>query len=134
MKTQRTYINQNGYAVNFYAVDEYGNPVEKSKEDYPYSYDGFITWRCGENKEVNDTAYSDRLYQEDCTKYNRLSKKYFGNEMQSFSSREPKQIEAFLAEWTDAPKLKLIFIMEYCNVSSGYPTWRFDYNTNRKKI
>ena len=29
--------------------------------------------------------------------------------------------------------LKLIFIMEYCNVSNGYPVWRFDFNLNLQK-
>lgn len=25
------------------------------------------------------------------------------------------------------PNLKLILVMEYCNQTTGYPEWRFDY-------
>jgi hypothetical protein len=106
-------------------VDEYGNPVERSKSEYPYSYSGFITYRNGENKEANSTIYSDRLLQWDYKKYNILSKKHFGNEGQIFYSRSPKKIEAFLKDWF-SKDLKIIFIMEYCNVSNGFPYWRFD--------
>jgi|ERR1035437_128025 hypothetical protein len=113
-------------------VDEHGNSIERTKHDFPYSYDGYITWRGGENKEANGTIYSDRLLQQDYQKYNLLSKKHFGNDGQSFSNRSSEQIESFLRDWCDAPELKLIFVMEYCNVSSGYPLWRFEYNTNKK--
>lgn len=111
----------------FGQVDEHGQLVKRSKCEYPYSYDGFVTWRGGENKEANGTIYSDRLLQWDYKKYNELSKKHFGNEGQIFYDRQPKQIEAFLRDWTGDENLRLILVMEYCNVSSGYPLWRFDY-------
>jgi hypothetical protein len=110
-------------------VDEHGNPVERTKEMYPYSYDGFVIWRT-EGK-ANDTIYSDRLLQWDFAKHDRLCMKHFGNKGQYWSDRPPEKIEAFLRDWCDNPKLKLIFIMQYCNVSSGFPCWRFDFNTNR---
>ncbi len=125
------YTNAYGCQINPEA-DEHGKPVSRTKSEHPYSYDGFVVWRGGENKEANDTVYSDRLLQWDYEKYNRLSVKHFGNKGQTFSDREPKKIEAFLRDWCDAPELKLVFVMEYCNASSGYPLWRFDFNANKK--
>lgn len=107
-------------------VDEFDNPVECTKQEYPYSYDGFVTWRGGENKEANNTIYSDRLLHWDYEKTRRLMKKHFDDEGGYYYNRKPKDIEAFLREWTDDPGLKLVFIMEYCNRSNGYPLWRFD--------
>ena len=114
-------------------VDEHGNPVKRTREECPYSYDGFVVYRNGENSEANNTIYSDRLLQWDYAKYNRLSKKHFGNEGQIFFDRDPKKIEKFLQDWMGNPKLKLIFIMEYCNVSNGFPLWRFDVKDKKEK-
>ena len=121
-----TYLN--GYTITtMLCVDEHGTPVKRTKQEYPYSYDGFVSWRGGENKEANNTIYSDRLLQWDFAKHDRLCEKHFGNKGQYWNSREPKLIEAFLRDWLVDQNLKLIFVMEYCNVSSGYPCWRFDF-------
>lgn len=121
-------------AVSYYfegeiwgGVDEYGNPVERTKRTHPYSYDGFVMWRGGENKEANATIYSDRLYSQDWERHNELCLKHFGDEGQYWNYRKPKKIEAFLRDWTGKDALKLILIMEYCNRSNGYPCWRFDF-------
>lgn len=111
--------------------DEHGRPVERTPDKYPYSYDGYVTWRGGENSEVNSTIYSDRLSQWDYDKCKNLKLKYFGKTGDWWSSFDPKQIEAFLREWCEDPELKLIFIMQYCNASSGYPVWRFDFQTKK---
>lgn len=55
-------------------------------------------------------------------------KKHFGNEGDYWYNRDPNRIEEFLKEYFNKPNLKLIFIMEYCNASDGYPVWRFDFN------
>lgn len=106
-------------------VDEFDRPVKRRKQEYPYSYDGFVTYRNGENKEINHTIYSDRILHD--PKYDKLSLKHFGDEGQMFFNRKPKAIEDFLKDFCDAPNLKLILVMEYCNVSNGYPLWRFDF-------
>lgn len=111
-------------------IDELDRPVQRDQFSHPYSYDGFVTHRAGPNSEATGTVYSDRLMQWDWKKYNVLSKKHFGNEGQNFylTDRTPAKIEAFLRDYNDNPKLKLVLIMQYCNQSSGYPVWRFDYN------
>ena len=113
-------------------VDEHGNAVERTKDKYPYTYDGFVTWRGGENSEVTGTVYSDRLLQWNYQKTRDLMQKHFGNTGDYYSSRSPKQIQAFLSEYFEE-EIELIFIMEYCNVSSGYPLWRFDFKNLKKK-
>ena len=111
-------------------VDEFGNEVERTKSKYPYSYDGFVTYRNGENSEANCTIYSDRMIRE--KEYERLSTKHFNGGGQMFFNRSGEKIEEFLRDWFDDPKLKLIFVMEYCNVSNGYPLWRFDFRKSKK--
>jgi|CXWL01.1.fsa_nt_gi hypothetical protein len=113
-------------------VDENDNPVQKTKSEYPYSYDGFITWRCGENEEGGSTLYSDRLLRQNYEKCRAMMQKHFGKQSDYWSEYIPEQIELFLRDWCNAPNLKLIYIMEYCNVSNGYPYWRFDFNANKK--
>jgi hypothetical protein len=118
--------------MTYYLVggDEFGNPVKRTKFEYPYSYDGFVTYRNGENSEANCTLYSDRMIRE--KEYRELSKKHFGNEGQMFFDRSPKKIEEFLRDLCEDPELKLIFVMEYCNVSNGYPLWRFEFRKTEK--
>ena len=120
----------NTYSMIFsQALDEVGNPVKRTKREYPYSYDGFVTYRNGKNEEANGTIYSDRLMQWDYKKARALMKKYFNEDGDYWDNRNPSQIQDFLREWTGDKNLKLILIMEYCNVSSGYPVWRFDYRS-----
>lgn len=108
--------------------DEFGRVVKRTKQTHPYSYDGFVVYRGGDNSESNWSFYSDRLIQEDYKKYTRLSEKHFGDCGQYFYERNPKEIEEFLSDWIGR-KGKLILVMEYCNMSSGYPTWRFEFKT-----
>lgn len=111
-------------------VDEFGNLVEKTRQTDPYSYDGYVTYRNGENSEANTTIYSDRLSGEDYDKNRALKLKHFGNQGDDFSNRSVENIEAFLSEFLNKT-VKIIFIMEYCNKSDGNPYWRFDVKTNK---
>ena len=105
-------------------VDIHGNPVAKPKPQFGYSYDFFVTYRNGKNEEANDTVYSDRLYQWDSKKYGELCRKHFGNEGQNWFDRKPKNIEAFMSDWYGKP-VKLIIMLEGCNVGNGFPLWLF---------
>lgn len=118
-------------------VDEHGRPVQRTKESHPYNYDGFVQERCGENREANATVYTDRLLQWDYDKTRALAKKHFkdtgiddGGDY--WGQRRAKAIEGFLREWNDDPTIRVILVMEYCNVSNGYPpVWRIDYHTSK---
>ena len=106
-------------------VDLYGDPVERPKAKYPYSYSPYVQYRNGDNEEITNTVYSDRLYQWDPQKFNSLCRKYFGNTGQSFGTKPNSLIEKFLADYFGNPNLKLIVKMEGANMSSGYPYWVF---------
>jgi hypothetical protein len=108
-------------------IDEFDKPIKKTPSKYPYSYDGYITHRAGENKEANGTIYTDRLNMWDHKKCHELKQKHFGNQSDYWSDFSPDQIEAFLRDWCDDQELKLIFVMQYCNVSNGYPLWRLEF-------
>lgn len=124
--------NINGTSI-FYSgyEDEFGNQVKKTKQTHPYSYDGFVTYRNGRNEDANGTVYTDRLLQWDYEKTRELMKKHFGNTSDYWNQIKPKKIESFLQERLNDPTIKLVLIMEYCNVSNGYPLWRFDYKSSK---
>lgn len=114
--------------MGLHLVDENDNPIVRTPDEHPYSYDGYIVQRLGKNEEITDTAYSDRLRQENSEKYSSLSIKHFGKTGEFWSHRSAAEIQSFLREFLNAPNLKLIFVMQYCHQSAGYPYWRFDYN------
>lgn len=105
--------------------DMEGNKIERTKEEYPYSYSPITIW-IDSKVQANATVYSDRLHRMDYKKYNRLCKEIWGDESQYFDDRQPKDIEKFLSMFFNR-EIKLVRIREECNQSSGYPYWRFDY-------
>lgn len=108
-------------------VDHEGNPVEKTKFEYPYSYDPYVIMGVPGSK-YEGADYSDRLMQFDWDKFHDLSEKHFGDRGQLFHNREMNKIESFLQEYHDKPNLKLVMVSEGANVSNGYPYWIFFYN------
>lgn len=126
---KESYITGN---IVFYGyVDEHNNPVARPKNRFPYTYDGFVTYRNGENKECTGTVYTDRLLQQDYDKTRKLIAKHFDDKGDYWDVRPPEKIQSFLQEWLNEPSLKLVLIMEYCNVSNGYPVWRLDFSTSK---
>lgn len=110
-----------------------GLPVERTKEDYPYSFDEYVLWDSG--KESRSGTYSDRLYQQDPAKYDRLCLKYFGNTAHTFSARPTAKIAAFLKEFFDFyADFKLTRVCHGCNPGSGFPYWRFDYTYSHQLV
>ena len=103
-----------------------GEPVKRSKEEYPWSYDGFVIWCSGSpssQKGTNHSIYTDRLHMWDKKKLKKLQLKYFGKESDYWSEFEPDKIEDFLQDWCEDPDLKLERIVQYCNLATGYPLW-----------
>lgn len=112
-----------------YYVDEHGKPVTKTRHIHPYSYDPYVQERCGPNSEATTTIYSDRLLQWNYKNTRRLLHKHFYNgEMGSdgdyYNGRSAYKISKFLSEWF-RKKVKVVLVMEGCNVSNGYPYWIF---------
>jgi hypothetical protein len=109
-----------------------GKPVRKTKMTHPYSYDAFVIFLHDEPKVANGTIYSDRLLMWDFDKHDKLCQKHFGNRGQYWNHREPEKVEAFLRDWCEDEELVLVRVSEYCNVSNGFPLWRFDYYQKEK--
>ena len=127
------HVGENGgWAAVAGFVDEHGQPVRRTKYTHPYSYDGFVQERCGPNSEVTGTVYTDRLLQWDYVLTRKLLVKHFkdtgideGGDY--WGCRSAEAIQGFLRERLNMPTLRVILVMEYCNLSSGFPVWRIDY-------
>lgn len=103
------------------------------KAAHPYTYCPFTIWgKPFPNEKCNGSEYTDRLDAWDRTKYAKLASVYYLNQS-PFNSHNCKGhlIEAFLRDWYDDPKLQLLRVIEYCNRSTGYPTWRLDFITSK---
>lgn len=118
--------NINGELYNSSYYDIYGHPVQKTKDEYPYSYDTFVIWKKEYRKNKSQTVYSDRLKQWDAEKYNNCCQTVWDNHGQYFDRRTPEEIERFLSLYLEK-RIKLTAITQGCNVSSGYPYWVFYY-------
>lgn len=121
----RSYIDYYG-DCGYYDLE--GNPIERTKDEYPYSYDAFVTYKSNYDKTNKyNTVYSDRLYQWDYEKYNNYCMEIWGDRGQYFYNRTHGDIEKFLGLYFDK-EIVLNVIMEGCNVASGYPYWVFIFN------
>lgn len=110
-------------------LDEHGRPTRRTPVTNPYSYDGFVLWvNADESIQASDTVYTDRMWQWDPAKYDRLHQQHFGDTAQlRWNEHPPGGIEAFLRDYRERPDLVLVRVMQYCNLASGYPVWRMDY-------
>ncbi|MFA5429031.1 MAG: hypothetical protein WC279_12595 [Sulfurimonas sp.] len=106
--------------------DEHGNNNERTPETHPYSYEGFVLYK-GKGK-ADCTIYSDRFrnYQG----YDKAVKEAGFKVSDYWNNKKVPDIERFMSILTGEP-IKLVLLMQYCNMSSGYPVWRMDIR--RKK-
>ena len=97
-----------------------------SKFERQYDYSPIIIFG-DDTGEETETVYSDRMLQWDYKKTDKLLMKHFGKRSQHFNDKDPALVEKFLQERFDYPNLKLLMIVEWCNVSNGYPYWSFHF-------
>lgn len=113
----------------FYLNENY-QPVQRTPLSHGYSYDGYVAWENTEiekyRQKINGSDYHDRMQEWDYEKYMLCYRK-----AELAGSRrmvdQPELTEHFLQLYYDDPDIVLIRLMDYCNVSNGYPTYRFDY-------
>ena len=108
-----------------YGMNIHGERVERTPREYPYSYDPFQVFKDPAWTDRDAVVYSDRMHQWDWEKYDRCSEKVWNDRRQSFSGREPAEIERFLQLYFEDPTLMLTGIEAGCNYSNGYPFWVF---------
>lgn len=99
----------------------------RTKQTHPYSYDPFDIYKA--DFEHTGGFYTDRLLQGDFAKHDKLCKKHFGDAGQIWSSRKFAKIQDFCRDWTGDKKIRLVLVREYCNQSSGFPTWYLGWHT-----
>ena len=122
-------LNMFGYEIKPAFVDLDGNAIEKTPFSHPYNYDEYVLWK-SENytkEKPYSGVYSDRLFQWNHDKYNDCCQKVFKNKGQDFSKRESYEIEEFLRLYLNEKDLKLIAVLQGCNIATGYPYWVFLY-------
>lgn len=108
-----------------YGMNIHGERVERTPREYPYSYDPFQVFKDPAWTDRDAVVYSDRMYQWDWEKYDRCCEKVWNDRRQSFSGRDPAEIERFLQLYFEDPTLMLTGIEAGCNYSNGYPFWVF---------
>ena len=119
--------------MTWISFDQYfdldGNPVERTRDKYPYSYDPYVVFKSDSFKREEMTSvYSDRLLQWDLDKFNDSRKKVDGTTSQYFNLSQ-YQCQLFLRYYYDDPNLELHCILEGCNVSNGFPYWVFFFKS-----
>ncbi|SEG15471.1 hypothetical protein [Marinobacterium lutimaris] len=110
--------------------DDAGKPavLKRTPTTHPYNYDSFLLFANTQYEGLPaKSVYSDRLYQWDAEKHDRLCTEFFGNTGQYWDQRDPELIEAFLQAYFDEPELVLVHVTQHCNQATGFPCWQMDY-------
>ena len=121
MKAKSVHIRRN--------TNIHGELVERTPEEYPYSYDHFAVWKGTNFSETTDTVYSDRMRNWSPDKFAACCIRVWDSTGQSFAGRKPEDIEQFLRLYYDVD-LDLTGIEEGCNAGNGYPYWVFYFKAN----
>ena len=107
-------------------TDLNGEPVKRTREEYPYNYDSFLVWKGDYDETKSSAVDSDRLRSWDSEKYDKFSMEVWNSKRSYFDEREPEEVERFLSLYFGMA-IKLTAIVENCNASNGYPYWYFYY-------
>lgn len=121
------YDFHNGRLTGRY-VDLDGKPVERTPDEYPYSYDPYVVFKSEKYRPTDCWVYDDRMKQWDRDKYNVAAKAVWPQNAsaQCFNGKSPGDINRFLNLYFGREVL-LTAILEGCNHGNGYPYWVFVY-------
>lgn len=109
-------------------VDIFGNPVERSREKFPYSYDPVVIFKLACFKKEDTSHYSDRIdgtyftCEERDKALKKIGKKQFGDESERFSWRNPCDVERYLSILMEK-NVKVTAITEGANPTTGNLYW-----------
>lgn len=104
-----------------------GKPVERTPEDYPYSYDEFFVFQSDDfDRNKASAVYSDRMMSWDFDKFAKAMSEVWKTGGQQFFDKKPGDVNRFLNLFF-GKEVKLTAILRGCNVSNGYPYWIFAY-------
>lgn len=111
-------------------TDEKGRIAVRTKHDHPYSYDPICQFLDSKVK-AEHTVYSDRMQQWDWKKYEECAMKVRSKYPTGDFGTRQRRVELLLRLYCDDPSIKLACIVEYCNPSSGYTVFRYDYSSDK---
>lgn len=108
-------------------VDIYGNPVKRTRKEFPWSYDPVVIFKLACFEEKDTAFYSDQVDGEFSEKEQDKAmeitgKKMFGGEFEHFSWKNPHDVEGYLSILMRR-NLKVTAITEGANLETGNPYW-----------
>jgi hypothetical protein len=106
----------------------------RTKASDPYSFDPYTIWGfAGPNPQCNATDWTDRLWEWNYAKCERLTKEVYPPGSMPFSDYGCRGdlIQEFLRRYHDDESIVLLRVIAYCNASNGFPLWRLDYKTSK---
>lgn len=121
------FMDRHGFILSGGPVDEDGRPVERTKRTHPYSFDGYVVLDNRNKVKANATYHSDYIVRDDLDKWREAISKSAMKDKR-FENASVEEVEDFLRKVLENDSVKLSLMMEYCNVATGYPLWRFDIN------
>jgi hypothetical protein len=118
----------------FFGMGRDGQPVERTRTEYPYSFDDYVSYTNVEQTLANDSAYTDRMRRWDDRKYEALLRKHFNSDVDYWNGRPAQKVEAFLRDYFDLPNLQLVRIWACCNQANGFEEWQFEWLDDTKAL
>lgn len=111
-----------------------GKPVERTPDEYPYSYDTFFVYKAAEIGDLGEGVYSDRMKIWDENKYKEATTAVWPEkpDRQFFYHCTPREIQKFLCLYLEK-EVTLTAVLEGCNRYSGYHYWLFCYKEKGEK-
>ncbi len=107
----------------------YGQPVKRTPEQYPYSFDQYCVYKSTDFDLTTDTVYSDRMWEWSPDKFNACHVRVWDELGQFFNCRKPKRVEEFLHAYFGI-SLDLTGIEAGCDFQNGNPYWVFYFKRN----
>lgn len=108
-----------------------GEPVQRTRKDYPYSYDHYCVYKSINFSQTTDTVYSDRMWEWSPEKFDACHVRAFDEGGQFFDNRKPELAEKFL-QYYYGIDLELTGIEAGCNFANGNPYWVFYFKRNEE--
>ena len=108
-----------------------------TKQEKPYAYSPFFTFGSHSTIAGASADYTDRYLSWGAEKF-RAAQKVAGIKGDWWNTATPAQVQKFVTAYY-GKGYKLVGIVEWCNVSSGYPHWSIHFTkpkprkTTRKK-
>jgi len=99
-------------------------PSRRTKTSCPYSYDPIAHYIV--EKPCTGGVYDDRMQQWDYDKFAKAAEMATGGSRMYFQS--PKMVQKFIDVYYEQAGRSVVLIIEYCNVSNGYPCFYIGWN------